>query len=230
MLLFSSSASAAIVRRAALLTSEFHPPDVNLDKIAKLGPWGLWAGAGFHTPGHPQSPVFGAALCTTVWVAAHPICMAAGRCRATNLALTRNAAVLPIELLHGITFAVNWSALTTHSTRVAPDGFHSSMNQVWTILATAGRAGHGCLGWLKLAGLGWLRLAGQLGTHGSAPLLLLLLDSPAGRPPSVAAAAADQHGALGAGSWDRFDDRREHLGPVRGLGRFSGTLRAIYDV
>ena len=43
---------------------------VNLDKIAKLGPWGIWA-------------------------------------------------VLPIELLHGITFAVNWSALTTHSTRVA---------------------------------------------------------------------------------------------------------------
>ena len=54
---------------------------VNLDKIAKLGPWGIWA-------------------------------------------------VLPIELLHGITFAVNWSALTTHSTRVAPDGFHSSMNQL----------------------------------------------------------------------------------------------------
>jgi hypothetical protein len=29
-------------------------------------------------------------------------------------------AVLPIELLHGLTFAVNWSALSTHCSRVAP--------------------------------------------------------------------------------------------------------------
>ena len=59
---------------------------VNLQKIAALGPWGIWA-------------------------------------------------VLPIELLHGITFAINWSALTAHATRVAPPGFASAMQQ----LMTAGR-------------------------------------------------------------------------------------------
>lgn len=54
---------------------------VNLQKIAALGPWGIWA-------------------------------------------------VLPIELLHGITFAINWSALTAHATRVAPPGFASAMQQL----------------------------------------------------------------------------------------------------
>jgi len=39
-------------------------------------------------------------------------------------------AVLPIEILHGLTFAVNWSALTTHCSRVAPEGFASAMQQM----------------------------------------------------------------------------------------------------
>ena len=39
-------------------------------------------------------------------------------------------AVLPFELLHGVTFAIQWSAITTHAGRVAPDGFHASAHQL----------------------------------------------------------------------------------------------------
>ena len=39
-------------------------------------------------------------------------------------------AVLPFELLHGVTFAIQWSAVTTHAGRVAPDGFHASAHQL----------------------------------------------------------------------------------------------------
>ena len=39
-------------------------------------------------------------------------------------------AVLPFALLHGVTFAIQWSAITTHAGRVAPDGFHASAHQL----------------------------------------------------------------------------------------------------
>lgn len=54
-------------------------------------------------------------------------------------------AVLPIELLHGLTFAVNWSAITAHCVRVAPDGMIGSTQQListvhWGLAAGVGAA------------------------------------------------------------------------------------------
>jgi hypothetical protein len=54
-------------------------------------------------------------------------------------------AVLPIEILHGLTFAVNWSAITAHSTRVAPPGMASATQQListvhWGLAAGVGAA------------------------------------------------------------------------------------------
>ena len=39
-------------------------------------------------------------------------------------------AILPVELLHGLTFAVNWSAITTHCVRVAPPGMVGTTQQL----------------------------------------------------------------------------------------------------
>jgi hypothetical protein len=54
-------------------------------------------------------------------------------------------AVLPIELLHGLTFAVNWSAITAHCSRVAPLGMAGSTQQListvhWGLAAGVGAA------------------------------------------------------------------------------------------
>lgn len=54
-------------------------------------------------------------------------------------------AVLPIELLHGLTFAVNWSAITAHCARVAPPGMASTTQQListvhWGLAAGVGAA------------------------------------------------------------------------------------------
>jgi hypothetical protein len=54
-------------------------------------------------------------------------------------------AVLPIELLHGLTFAVNWSAITAHCARVAPPGMASATQQLvstvhWGLAAGVGAA------------------------------------------------------------------------------------------
>ncbi len=84
-----------------------------LDKIAKMGPW--------YVP--MSTPAYTVHICPRVRALVLRSIVCAFVCRGYW-------ALLPIELLHGITYAVNWSAVSAHCARVAPPGMGSSAQQL----------------------------------------------------------------------------------------------------
>lgn len=92
-----------------------------LDKIAKMGPWYV------HCHGIPR-PCRHSRIVSCSWG------IISGRLQSITLVATFICrglwALLPIELLHGITYAVNWSAVSSHCARVAPPGMGSSAQQL----------------------------------------------------------------------------------------------------
>ena len=82
-------------------------------------------------------------------------------------------AILPVELLHGVTYAINSSAITAHCARVAPPGMASTTQQLvntlnWGIARGIGASAGGLV--LARAGGGAMYRVGAMAAAGSLAL------------------------------------------------------------